>query len=72
MGERTCVFTIAESKMQNKTHPENLSVLAVEPKTDSAAFGFCTFCFSDQLHAIMMFTLNLQGQIFDPPQFEKP
>jgi RNA polymerase sigma-70 factor (ECF subfamily) len=33
------VFTIAESKMQSKTHPDNLSALAIEAKTNPAAFG---------------------------------
>ena len=39
MVERICVITIAESKMQSRTHPENLTALAIEAKTNPAVFG---------------------------------
>jgi len=39
MVERICVITIAEAKMQSKTHPGNLSALAIEAKTNPAVFG---------------------------------
>jgi RNA polymerase sigma-70 factor (ECF subfamily) len=39
MVERICVLTVAESKMQGRTHPENLSALAIEAKTNPAAFS---------------------------------
>lgn len=33
------MFTIAESKMQSRAHPETLSALVIKAKTDPAAFG---------------------------------
>ena len=33
------MITIAESKMQSRTHPENLTALAIEAKTNPAVFG---------------------------------
>ena len=33
------MYTTAESEMQNRTHPENVSALVVEAKNNPAAFG---------------------------------